>query len=286
MCAREAVRFGKMSGVVGAYGNIDPRVERITLKKLGLSPEPVSTQVVPRDRHAEYFSTLAIVAAGVERMAVELRHLQRTEVREVEESFGTGQKGSSAMPHKKNPVSAENLSGLARLIRSNAMAALENVALWHQRDISHSSVERIIAPDSTIALDYMLARAKNLIANLAVYPDAMAHNLVMTRGLIFSETVMLALIEKGLSRDEAYRLVQRNAMKVWEKHGTTFRSELMSDREIVKTLGKKALDECFNLDHHLRHVDEIFNRVLGKSERARQSAHLRKKSRVKRRNGR
>lgn len=274
--AREIVSFGKMSGVVGTYGNIDPRVEAKAMKKLGLEPEPVSTQVVPRDRHAEYFSMLAIVAAGVERIAVELRHLQRTEVHEAEESFGKGQKGSSAMPHKKNPISAENLSGLARIVRTNALAALENVALWHQRDISHSSVERIIAPDSTIALDYMLARLTGLIGSLAVFPAAMAHNLAITRGLIYSETVMLALIEKGLSRDEAYRLAQRNALKVWDNPKTTFRDELRSDPDVVKTLGN-SLDECFDLAHHLRHADMIFNRVFGKVAGAQHVTPLQRK---------
>jgi len=280
--ARNVMRFGKMSGVVGVYGNIEPRVEALALGKLGLEPEPVSTQVVPRDRHAEYFSTLAIIAAGVERIAVELRHLQRTEVHEAEESFGKGQKGSSAMPHKKNPISAENLSGLARIIRSNALAALENVALWHQRDISHSSVERIIAPDSTIALDYMLARLTGLIENLTVFPETMARNLDITRGLIFSETVMLALINKGLSRDEAYRLVQRNAMKVWENPGTSFREELGADPDVVKALGK-SLDECFDLNHHLRHTDTIFKRVFGKPVGAKKAARPQKK-RSQRRN--
>lgn len=260
--AREGIRYGKISGVVGTYGNIDPRIEKIALAKLNLNIEPVSTQVVPRDRHAEYFTTLAVIAGGVERIAVELRHLQRTEVREAEESFGKKQKGSSAMPHKKNPISAENLSGLARIIRANAVAALENVALWHQRDISHSSVERIIAPDSTIALDYMLNRLKNVIINLEVFPDKMATNLELTRGLIYSEAVMLALIDKGLTRDEAYRAVQRNALEVWENSSLNFKDKVKKDPIISKRLAEKTIDKCFDLEHHLRHVDLIFERVF------------------------
>lgn len=259
---RENVRYGKISGVVGAYGNIDPRIEEIALEKLNLNIEPVSTQVVPRDRHAEYFTTLAVIAGGVERIAVELRHLQRTEVREAEESFGKKQKGSSAMPHKKNPISAENLSGLARIIRANAIAALENIALWHQRDISHSSVERIIAPDSTIALDYMLNRLKNLIANLEVFPDKMMNNLELTRGLIYSEALMLALIDKGLTRDDAYRAVQRNALEVWGNPALNFKDKVKSDPLISKTLDEKTIDKCFDLKHHLRYVDLIFKRVF------------------------
>ncbi len=261
--AREMVRFGKLSGVVGAYGNISPRAEKIAMKKLGLAPEPVSTQVVPRDRHADYFAALAVVGAGVERIAVEIRHLQRTEVREAEEGFARGQKGSSAMPHKRNPIGVENLTGCARLLRANAHAALENVALWHQRDISHSSVERIIAPDSTILLDYMVDRLTRIIDNLTVYPKNMRRNIDLTRGLIFSEAVMLALVDKGLTRDEAYRIVQRNAMKTWNDTATTFRAELDSDPEVGKVLSSKELDACFSLKHHLKHAGRIVDRVIG-----------------------
>jgi len=260
--ARAAVGYGKLSGVVGVYGNIPPRAERIAMKKLGLAPEPVSTQVVPRDRHAEYFSQLAVVGAGIERISIEIRHLQRTEVREAEEGFAKGQKGSSAMPHKRNPISTENLAGCARILRANAHAALENVALWHQRDISHSSVERVIAPDSTILLDYMIARLDGVVGNLTVYPEAMRNNIDLTRGLIYSEAVLLALVSKGLTRDEAYRIVQRNAMKTWDTADTSFRAELDSDAEVGKHLSKKELDECFSLKHHIKHAGLIVDRVI------------------------
>jgi len=263
--AREMVRYGKLSGVVGAYGNIPPRAESIAMKKLGLVPEQVSTQVIPRDRHAEYFSTIAIIGAGIERIAVEIRHLQRTEVREVEEGFAKGQKGSSAMPHKRNPIGTENMTGCARLLRANAHAAMENVALWHQRDISHSSVERVIAPDSTILLDYMADRLTRIIDNLAVYPENMLRNIALTRGLIYSEAVLLALIRKGLTRDEAYRIVQRNSMKTWDDTETTFRREIDSDPQVKKLLSKKELNSCFSLKHHLKHTGHIVDRVASRT---------------------
>lgn len=260
--ARAVIAVGKLSGVVGVYGNVTPETENIAMKKLGLAPELVSTQVVPRDRHAEYFSELAIIGAGIERISIEIRHLQRTEVREVEEGFSKGQKGSSAMPHKRNPIGTENLAGCARLLRANAHAALENVALWHQRDISHSSVERVIAPDSTILLDYMIDRLDRIIANLAVYPEAMMRNINLTRGLIFSEATLLELVRKGLSRDEAYRIVQRNAMKTWDTPGAEFRAELESDPEAMKHLSAKDIDACFNLEHHLKHAGKIVDRAV------------------------
>lgn len=260
--AREEIGYGKLSGVVGVYGNIPPKAEVSAMKKLGLKPEPVSTQVVPRDRHAEYFSAIAVTGTAVERIALEIRHLHRTEVREVEEGFAKGQKGSSAMPHKRNPVGAENLTGCARLLRANAGAAMENVALWHQRDISHSSVERIIAPDSTILLDYMLARLTDILENLAIYPENMKRNLKLTRGLIYSEAVLLKLAEKGLSRDEAYAVVQKNAMRTWDNPHTDFRRELEKDEEAKKLLTAEDLDECFSLERHLEHAGQIVERVI------------------------
>jgi len=260
--AREAIAYGKLSGVVGVYGNIPPEAEALAMKKLGLKPEPVSTQVVPRDRHAEYFSAIAITGAMIERISLEIRHLQRTEVREVEEGFARGQKGSSAMPHKRNPVGTENLTGCARLLRANADAAMENVALWHQRDISHSSVERIIAPDSTILLDYMIARLTSIIENLAVHPQNMKRNIELTRGLIYSEAVLLELARKGLSRNDAYAIVQRNAMKTWDNPDTDFRKELEKDKEAKKYLSAGDLDECFSLERHLEHAGRIVDRAL------------------------
>jgi adenylosuccinate lyase len=259
--ARETVRVGKISGAVGTYANIDPEIEKAACEKLGLKPDPISTQIVQRDRHAEFFTTLAVIGCTIEKIAVEIRHLQRTEVREVEEYFAPGQKGSSAMPHKRNPIGCENLSGLARVLRANALAAMENVALWHERDISHSSVERIIAPDSTILLDYMLNRLTGIIEKLTVYPENIQRNLALTGGLFNSQRVMLALTQKGLSRNEAYELVQRNAMKVWEQGGH-LKERLMADAEVMRYLTKDELEELFDLRFYVRHVDTIFKRVF------------------------
>jgi adenylosuccinate lyase len=261
--ARDVASVGKVSGAVGTFANIDPFVERYVCKKLGLTPEPAATQVVQRDRHAEYLSALALTASSIEKFSVELRHLQRTEVLEAEEYFSEGQKGSSAMPHKRNPISAENLSGLARVVRSNSIAALENVALWHERDISHSSVERIILPDSTILIDYMLARFTKLVDTLFVYPKNMARNMEISRGLFHSETVMLALVAKGLARETAYKYVQRNAMDVW-KEGGDFAERLRSDPDIRKQLTPREIDRCFDLRHTIKKVDYIFKRVFKK----------------------
>jgi len=260
--ARETVRVGKISGAVGTYANIDPEIEKAACEKLGLKPDPISTQIVQRDRHAEFFTTLAVIGCTIEKIAVEIRHLQRTEVREAEEYFAPGQKGSSAMPHKRNPIGCENLSGLARVLRANALAAMENVALWHERDISHSSVERIIAPDSTILLDYMLNRLTGIIEKLTVYPENIQRNLALTGGLFNSQRVMLALTQKGLSRNEAYELVQRNAMKVWEQGGH-LKERLMADTEVMRYLTKDELEELFDLRFYVRHVDTIFKRVFG-----------------------
>jgi adenylosuccinate lyase len=259
--ARETVRVGKISGAVGTYANIDPEIEKAACEKLGLKPDPISTQIVQRDRHAEFFTTLAVIGCTIEKIAVEIRHLQRTEVREAEEYFAPGQKGSSAMPHKRNPIGCENLSGLARVLRANALAAMENVALWHERDISHSSVERIIAPDSTILLDYMLNRLTGIIEKLTVYPENIQRNLALTGGLFNSQRVMLALTHKGLSRNEAYELVQRNAMKVWEQGGH-LKERLMADTEVMRYLTKDELEELFDLRFYVRHVDTIFKRVF------------------------
>ena len=260
--ARAGIATGAISGAVGTFANIDPAVEAYVCAKLGLEPEPVSTQVIPRDRHAEFFSVLAIIASSMERIAVEIRHLQRTEVLEAEEFFSKGQKGSSAMPHKRNPILAENLTGQARYIRALALPALENVALWHERDISHSSVERYIGPDATVALDFSLRRLNGLIRKLVVYPDNMLRNLNQMRGLVFSQKIMLDLTQAGVSREEAYRMVQRNAMKVWEE-GKDFQEELLADRDVVAALGEGKIRESFDLDYHLKHVDTIFKRVFG-----------------------
>jgi adenylosuccinate lyase len=259
--AKDTIRVGKLSGAVGTYANLSPFVETYVCQKLGLKPSRVSTQVIQRDRYAEYFTTLAIIGASIEKFAVEIRHLQRTEVLEAEEFFSTGQKGSSAMPHKRNPILSENLTGLARLVRANAMAALENVALWHERDISHSSVERVIAPDSNILIDFMLGRLTSLIKNLIVYPENMAANLRKTRGLIFSERIMLDLMRQGLSREKAYGLVQRNAMRIWEEGGD-FKEIILKDSDIGKILTPEMVENAFDLNHHLRHVDAIFRRVF------------------------
>ncbi|MES0335506.1 MAG: adenylosuccinate lyase [Candidatus Magnetobacterium sp. LHC-1] len=259
--AQRVISVGKLSGAVGTFSSIEPDVEEGVLKRLGLTPEPVATQVVQRDRHAQYLTTLAIVASTIEKIAVEIRHLQRTEVREAEEPFSVGQKGSSAMPHKRNPIGSENLSGLARVVRANAQAALENVALWHERDISHSSVERIIIPDSTILVDYMLNRLKDIIMGLVVYPQAMQKNLARTSGLYNSQKVLLALIEKGLSRETAYATVQRLAMQAWQEEAD-FRTLLANDNEIKTYLTPEALDELFDVRDYLKHVDYIYSRVF------------------------
>jgi adenylosuccinate lyase len=260
--AKEAVSVGKISGAVGTFAHIPPSVEEFVCIRLGLKPAPISTQVVQRDHHAEFFTTLAILATSIEKFSIELRHLQRTEVLEAEEFFTKGQKGSSAMPHKRNPVSAENLSGLARLMRSYSLAAMENIPLWHERDISHSSVERVIAPDATILVDYMLSRLTSIIENLIVYPENMKTNLGKMGGLIFSEAILLLLTKKGLSREEAYGVVQRNAMKVWEKGGD-FKFLLSQDESIKRLLSQEELDAAFNTQTHLKHVDDIFRRVFG-----------------------
>ncbi len=260
--AREAVSCGKISGAVGTFSFVDPFVEEYVCEKLGLAPAPVASQIVQRDRHAEFFSTLAIVASSLDKFAQEIRLLQRTEVREAEEYFSPGQKGSSAMPHKRNPVLSENISGLSRLVRSYALAALEDVALWHERDISHSSVERVIAPDATIALDFMLGRFTGLMDRLVVYPDRMLANLNMTHGVIFSQRVLLSLIEKGTTREDAYAIVQENAMKSWQE-GTEFRKLLGQDERVQKHLNAADLDAIFDVNHFLKHLDYIFERVFG-----------------------
>jgi adenylosuccinate lyase len=261
--ARAEVATGAISGAVGTFANIDPAVEAHVCAQLGLTPEPISTQVIPRDRHAAYFTTLAVVASSVENIATEIRHMQRTEVLEAEEYFSPGQKGSSAMPHKRNPVLSENLTGLARMVRSMCIPALENVALWHERDISHSSVERMIGPDATITLDFALHRLAGVIEKLVVYPDRMRANLDRFRGLVHSQQVLLALTQKGLSREAAYAAVQRNAMKVWEA-GADFRTELLADPEVAAALTPAEIAALFDLGYHTRHVDTIFARVFGK----------------------
>ncbi|MGD0279723.1 MAG: adenylosuccinate lyase, partial [Smithella sp.] len=259
--AKESVSFGKISGAVGTFSFIDPFVEEYVCGKLGLKPAPVSSQIVQRDRHAEFFTTLAIIASSLDKFSQEIRLLQRTEVREAEEYFSPGQKGSSAMPHKRNPVLSENISGLARLVRSYAVAALEDVALWHERDISHSSVERVIGPDATIALDFMLGRFTGLMDKLVVYPERMLANLNMTHGVIFSQMVLLALIEKGVTREVAYAIVQRNAMKSWHE-GLEFRDLLEKDPIITRYLKIKELAAIFNVKNFLKNLDFIFDRVF------------------------
>jgi len=258
--AKKSISLGKLSGAVGTYSNIDPFVERFVCKKLGLLPAPVATQVIQRDIYAQYLSTLAIIGSSLDKFALEIRHLQRTEVLEAEEPFGKGQKGSSAMPHKRNPVVCERICGLARLLRGNAVAGLENVALWHERDISHSSVERVIIPDSTIALDYMLNKFIFVMEGLSVYPENMSANLIKTKGLIFSQRVLLVLMEKGLSRPVAYDYVQRCAMRTW-KEGVEFKRSLMMDTEVSRLLSERDLDSVFNLDYYLRNVGIIFKRL-------------------------
>ena len=260
--AKESVSYGKISGAVGTFSFVEPFVEEYVCRKLALKPAPVSSQIVQRDRHAEFFTALAIIASSLDKFAQEVRLLQRTEVQEAEEYFSAGQKGSSAMPHKRNPVLSENLSGLARLVRSYALAALENVALWHERDISHSSVERVIGPDATIVLDFMLGRFTDMMDKLVVYPERMLSNLNITHGVIFSQKVLLALIERGTTREEAYEIVQKNAMKSWQE-GLEFRDLLEKDSIVAKYLQKKELAAIFNVNNFLKNLDFIFNRVFG-----------------------
>jgi adenylosuccinate lyase len=260
--ALEVISFGKIAGAVGTFAHLSPAIETEALANLGLSAEPVSTQIVHRDRHAELFAAIAQVGGSLERFAVEIRHLQRTEVREAEEPFTAGQKGSSAMPHKRNPILSENLTGLSRLLRGYAMAALEDVALWHERDISHSSVERMIGPDATVTLDFMLHRFAGLVDGLRVYPERMMENLNATQGLVFSQPVLLALIESGMERQAAYVVVQRNAMKVWDERAH-FKTLLLADPEVQARVPRERLERAFDLHHELRHVDAIFARVIG-----------------------
>ncbi|CAJ2333927.1 adenylosuccinate lyase [Brucella abortus] len=262
VAARAEIATGAISGAVGTFANIDPRVEEYVCAKLGLEAEPVSTQVIPRDRHAMFFATLGVIASSMENIAIEIRHMQRTEVLEAEEFFSPGQKGSSAMPHKRNPVLTENLTGLARLVRMSVTPAMENVALWHERDISHSSVERAIGPDTTITLDFALNRLAGVIEKLVIYPDNMLKNMNKFRGLVHSQRVLLALTQAGVSREDAYRLVQRNAMKVWEQ-SADFLEELLADTEVRAALSEEQIREKFDLGYHTKHVDTIFKRVFG-----------------------
>ncbi|MGB0662030.1 MAG: adenylosuccinate lyase [Mangrovicoccus sp.] len=260
--AREEIATGAISGAVGTFANIDPSVEAHVCEQLGLKPEPISTQVIPRDRHAAFFAALGVVGSSIENIATEIRHMQRTEVLEAEEFFSKGQKGSSAMPHKRNPVLTENLTGLARLVRMAVVPAMENVALWHERDISHSSVERNIGPDTTVTLDFALARLTMVIDKLVVYPDNMLANMNKFRGLIHSQRVLLALTQAGVSREDAYKLVQRNAMKVWEE-GKDFQTELLADAEVTAALSPEEIAEKFDIGYHTKHVNTIFDRVFG-----------------------
>ena len=262
--ARAEVATGAISGAVGTFANIDPAVEEHVCAQLGLTPEPISTQVIPRDRHAMFFATLGVIASSIENIAIEIRHMQRTEVLEAEEYFSPGQKGSSAMPHKRNPVLTENLTGLARLVRMAVIPAMENVALWHERDISHSSVERGIAPDATITLDFALNRLAGVIEKLVIYPENMLRNMNKFNGLVMSQRVLLALTQAGVSREDAYRLVQRNAMKVWEQ-GADFKTELLADPEVTAALSPAEIEEKFDLGYHTKHVDTIFRRVFGEN---------------------
>jgi adenylosuccinate lyase len=257
----EEISSCAISGSVGTFANIDPSVEKHVAKALGLKVEPVSTQIIPRDRHAAFFSTLGIIASSVERLATEIRHLQRSEVLEVEEFFSSKQKGSSSMPHKRNPVLTENLTGLARVVRSSVMPALENISLWHERDISHSSVERFIGPDATITMDFALNRLNNVVENMVIYPDNMMKNLEKFNGLVFSQRVLLALTQKDISREDSYLMVQRNSMKVWNDEGT-FYELIKKDEEICSILSDDEIDDIFDLNYHLKHIEEIFQRVL------------------------
>ncbi len=260
--AKETISYGKISGAVGTFAHVDPRVEEYVCKNLGLKPAPVSNQIVQRDRYAEVFTALAIVAGTVEKIATEIRHLQRTEVLEAEEYFRKGQKGSSAMPHKRNPILSENLCGLARMVRAYCVPALENIPLWHERDISHSSVERFICPDGFITADFMLARLNGLLSKLVVYPENMKKNLNLLKGLIFSQQILLTLTQKGVSREDAYKIVQRRAMEVWNGMGT-FKERLLEDEELQKYLSREEIEEIFDINYHLKHVDTIFKRVFG-----------------------
>ncbi len=262
--ARDEIATGAISGAVGTFANIDPFVEEYVCEKMGLQAEPISTQVIPRDRHAMFFATLGVIASSIENIAIEIRHMQRTEVLEAEEFFSPGQKGSSAMPHKRNPVLTENLTGLARLVRMAVIPAMENVALWHERDISHSSVERGIAPDATITLDFALNRLAGVVEKLVVYPENMLRNMNKFKGLVMSQRVLLALTQAGVSREDAYRLVQRNAMKVWEE-GKDFKEELLADPEVTAALSEAEIEEKFDLGYHTKHVDTIFGRVFGQA---------------------
>jgi adenylosuccinate lyase len=264
IAARSEIATGAISGAVGTFANIDPSVEEYVCEQLGLQPEPVSTQVIPRDRHAMFFAILGVIASSIENVAIEIRHMQRTEVLEAEEFFSPGQKGSSAMPHKRNPVLTENLTGLARLVRMSVVPAMENVALWHERDISHSSVERAIGPDTTITLDFALNRLAGVIEKLVIYPDNMLKNMNKFRGLVMSQRVLLALTQAGVSREDSYRLVQRNAMKVWEQ-GKDFLEELLGDAEVRAALSEAEIREKFDLGYHTKHVDTIFRRVFGQA---------------------
>ncbi len=266
LLARDEIATCAISGAVGTYANVDPAVERHVAAKMGLRPETISTQVIPRDRHAMFFATLAVIASSLERLAIEIRHLQRSEVREAEEYFSPGQKGSSAMPHKRNPVLSENITGLARLVRGMAAPAMENVALWHERDISHSAVERVIGPDATIALDFALHRAAGMIEKLVVYPQAMQRNLDALGGLVHSQRILLALTQAGASREDAYRIVQSTAMATW-REGGSFKDRLLADPLVLRHLKPKQVRALFDLGYHLKHVDLIFRRVFGASAR-------------------
>jgi adenylosuccinate lyase len=260
--ARDEISTGAISGAIGTFANVDPRVEEHVCAQLGLNPEPISTQVIPRDRHAAFFAALGVVASSIENIATEIRHMQRTEVLEGAEFFSMGQKGSSAMPHKKNPILTENLTGLARVVRMAVVPAMENVALWHERDISHSSVERNIGPDTTITLDFALARLTSVIDKMLIFPDNMLDNMNKFPGLVMSQRVLLALTQAGVSREDAYAMVQRNALKVWE-HRTDFKEELLSDKDVVAALGVDEIEEKFDMGYHTKHVDTIFARVFG-----------------------
>jgi adenylosuccinate lyase len=260
--ARDEIATGAISGAVGSFANIDPSIEDHVCEKLGLTPEPISTQVIPRDRHAAFFATLGVVASSIENVATEVRHMQRTEVLEGAEFFSVGQKGSSAMPHKKNPVLTENLTGLARTVRMAVIPAMENVTLWHERDISHSSVERAIGPDATITLDFALHRLTGVIDNMLIFPDNMLDNMNKFPGLVMSQRVLLALTQAGVSREDSYAMVQRNALKVWEER-TDFKEELLADKEVVAALGVDGIEEKFDMSYHTKHVDTIFKRVFG-----------------------